>query len=90
MSIFIKKSGEYFEKLLSFLKEIHLSDSNVSSKRFYGGITYLMASYTILCCQRGLTNELLYTSAALIGLDSVFKGVASIRNKSNEKDSSNS
>jgi len=90
MKKFSNKIFEYFEKILSFIKQIHVSDSNVSSKRFYGGITYLMTSYTILMYQRELTNELLYTSAALIGLDSVFKGFSMIKNKTNEKDSSNS
>ena len=80
----------YLDRILRFLRDIHVADSNVSSKRFYGGVTYLMGSLFIVSVQRELMKELLLVSATLIGLDSAFKGLSNIVNSHNEKNSGNS
>ena len=71
------------KKFLSFLKGVHSENGEPSSKRWYGGISYLAVTVRIVGWQPDLVNELLYVSASLIGLATVFSGIAKIR-KSNE------
>lgn len=61
------------QRILNFIKRIYASDSPTSSKRFFGSIGWIAAIVFIGIWQRDLTNELMYTSAALIGLDTVTK-----------------
>lgn len=58
----------FFKSLFSELKEIHSSGSSLSSKRFYGAIGFLCSIVFIAVWQHNLINELLFTSAALLGL----------------------
>lgn len=56
-----------------FLNNMLSSESPTSSKRVFGAIGWLAAIAFIAIWQRDLTNELMYTSATLIGLDTATK-----------------
>lgn len=68
-------------KLLKFIKEVHSEDGKGSSKRIYGGISYLAVTARIVGWQPEFVDELLYVSASLIGLATVFTGIAKIKQK---------
>jgi len=55
-------------KILSAIKEIHSYRNSLSSKRFYGAIGFLCSIVFIAIWQHELINELLFTSAALLGI----------------------
>lgn len=52
----------------TFIKNIFLKDKPESSKRIFGAIGFICSIIFIAIWERDLTNELLYTSAALLGL----------------------
>lgn len=68
-------------RLLKFIKEVHSEDGKGSSKRIYGGISYLAVTARIVGWNPELLNELLYVSASLIGLATVFAGISKIKGK---------
>ena len=55
-----------------FIKNIFTSGTPESSKRIFGGIGFLCAIVFIAIWKRDLTAELLYVSAALLGLETIF------------------
>lgn len=67
--------------MLDFIRNVFKSDSPESSKRFFGAIGFLSAIFFIAFFDRTLITELLYTSSALIGLDTVQKLGSLFRNK---------
>ena len=52
----------------NFFKNIFLKDKPESSKRFFGAIGFIAATAVICVFQQQMVDELLYTSAALLGL----------------------
>ena len=56
-----------------FILEIYNSQSPTSSKRVFGSIGWICSIVFIALWQRELVNELMYTSATLIGLDTATK-----------------
>ena len=62
-------------KLLRFWGDIIKSDSPKSSKRFFGGIGFICSIAFVGIWAHELINELLYTSAVLIGIDTVKKTI---------------
>ena len=61
------------KKLWEFLQAIYQSDKPESSKRFFGSIGFLSAIVFIALWQRGLINELMYVSVALVGFDTIMQ-----------------
>ena len=55
----------------AFIRGLFMSDRPESSKRFFGAIGFLCAIVFIAIWDKTLINELMYTSAALLGLDAV-------------------
>jgi hypothetical protein len=68
-------------RILKFIKEVHSEDGKGSSKRIYGGISYLAVTTRIVGWQPELLETLLIVSASLIGLATVFSGIAKIKQK---------
>ena len=62
-----------FYKTLSFIAGTMMSDSNKSSKRFFGSIGFVCSIIFIALWERDLIKELLFVSAGLLGLETVFK-----------------
>jgi len=58
------------KKIFNYLKSINSADSPDSSKRFWGGIGF--ATCVVLACiNKELQEPLLYTSAGLLGLETI-------------------
>lgn len=62
-----------FYKTLLFVAGTMRSDSNKSSKRLFGSIGFICSIVFIGIWEHDLINELLYVSAGLLGLETVFK-----------------
>ena len=52
----------------TFFKNIFLKNKPESSKRFFGAVGFIAATLVICIYQQQMINELLYTSAALMGM----------------------
>lgn len=59
------------KKLFQIIKDIHSGKGEISAKRVYGGIGFLACVIAIVIFKRDLLSELLYTSATMIGLDTI-------------------
>lgn len=68
------------ERIVNFIKNLLNSKGNISSKRFCGFIGWMIViGITIYCTTSNLqaphlSYDLLYVSAALLGLDSIMNG----------------
>ena len=71
----------FIKKILTFIKGIFLEDGKPSSKRVFGGISYLACTIAIVGWEHSILTELLYVSAGLIGFSTVFNGIAKIKGK---------
>ena len=69
------------KKFIEFIANIYKSDTNESSKRFFGSIGFLAAIVFIALWDRSLINELMYTSAGMVGFDAILKMVEHLRKK---------
>ena len=67
--------------MANFLKEMFSGEKSISSKRVNGTIGWLTALVFIGIWQHDLIFELMVTSAALIGLDTIKSGLARIKRK---------
>ena len=56
----------------NFIKNIFTSGTPESSKRVFGGIGYICAIIFIALWKREYVDTLLYISAALLGLETIF------------------
>ena len=54
--------------MIQFIKNIFSADKSESAKRFFGAIGFICAIVFIAIWAHNLIDELLYISAALIGL----------------------
>ena len=54
--------------MIQFIKNVFSAESPTSSKRFFGSIGFICAIVFIAIWAHNLIDELLYISAALIGL----------------------
>ncbi len=61
------------KQFVRFFRDIHTARSAVSSKRFYGGVGFVCSVVFVAIWQHELVDELLYTSAGLIGFDTLRK-----------------
>ena len=52
----------------TFFKNIFLKDKPESSKRFFGAVGFVAATIVICIFKQDLIDQLLYTSAALMGM----------------------
>ena len=52
----------------TFLKNIFLKNKPESSKRFFGAVGFVAATFVICIFKQDLIDQLLYTSAALMGM----------------------
>lgn len=68
-----------------FMQGVYSSGSPESSKRFFGSIGWLNAIIIIYIWRHDLTETLLYVSAALIGLELIFKGIELFKKKDENK-----
>lgn len=59
-------------RFIQWLKNIHSSGTTESAKRFYGAIGFICAIIGIFIFRHDLLDILLYTSAALLGLETIF------------------
>lgn len=64
---------KYLDAFLKFIRDLFIKDKPTSSKRFFGAIGFITVMIFIALWDHELINELMYTSAALIGLDSISK-----------------
>jgi|WetSurMetagenome_2_1015567.scaffolds.fasta_scaffold1250476_2 hypothetical protein len=77
-----------WQKITHFIGLMYSSDSGVSSKRIFGSIGFICTIIIIWTKKPEYVPELLYTSAALLGLETIFNAVKSFSN--NNKDSEGS
>lgn len=68
------------ERIINFIKNLFNSKGNISSKRFCGLLAWLVIiginTYCVIKKVEApqITYDLLYVSAALLGVDSIMKG----------------
>ena len=62
---------KFLKDFYLFLKNMNSSGVAESSKRFYGGIGWLIACVYIVGWKPDLVETMLYVSAAMIGLETV-------------------
>lgn len=68
------------ERIINFIKNLFNSQGNISSKRFCGLVGWLVVVGIVVYCSKAgsqapqLAYDLLYVSAALLGLDSIVRG----------------
>jgi hypothetical protein len=60
------------KKFIKWLNSVHSSGTPESAKRFYGAIGFLSSICIIAFSQPQYADILLYTSAALLGLETIF------------------
>ena len=73
--------------MANFLKEMLSGEKTISSKRVNGTIGWLVSLVFIGIWQHDLIFEMMVTSAALIGLDTVKSGLSRIKSKNDIVDS---
>lgn len=54
--------------MITFLKNLFLKNKPESSKRFFGAVGFIAATLVICIFKQNLIDQLLYTSAALMGM----------------------
>lgn len=59
------------EKIIEIFKDIHSNSGKISAKRFYGGVGFIACIIMICVLKHDLIAELMYTSASMIGLDTI-------------------
>ena len=67
--------------MIQFIKGVFSEGDSPSSKRVFGGISYLACTVQIVGWQPALVETLLYVSAGLIGFATMFNGIAKIKGK---------
>lgn len=64
---------------MDFIKQMFSENNKISSKRVNGTIGWVCAIVFIAIWNRDLIAEMMYTSAALIGLDSLKNGILGLK-----------
>ena len=67
--------------MANFIREMLSGEKNISSKRVNGTIGWLTAIVFIGIWQHDLIFELMVTSAALVGLDTIKSGISGLKNR---------
>lgn len=62
---------KFFDKLVHYVASSMRSNTDESSKRLFGGIGFICAIVFMAIWTHDLFQELLYVSAALLGLESI-------------------
>ena len=62
---------KFFDKVVRFVAQALRSNTDESSKRLFGAIGFICSIVFIAIWSHALFDELLYVSAALLGLQSI-------------------